>query len=133
MVTCYLGIGSNLGNRAKNIGLAVKEISALKRTKIIKTSTLIETKPVGGPLAQPKFLNAALKINTALSASAILKELKIIEKRLGRMKTVRNGPRMIDIDILLYGDKVINTKRLIIPHPRMFKREFVIRPLSEII
>ena len=133
MVTCYLGIGSNLGNRRKNIKLAIQKISALKDTEVIKSSRMIETEPVGGPVGQGKFLNAALKIRTSLSPLILLKKLKSIEKQLGREKTVRNGPRTIDLDILFYGDRIINSKNLTIPHPRVFEREFVIKPLLEII
>lgn len=133
MMTCYLGIGSNLGDRRKNISSAIKKIKALKDTKVIKVSRLIETEPVGGPAGQPKFLNGALKIKTNLPPLTLLKEIKKIEKELGRAKTVRYGPRVIDLDILLYADKIIKSKALTIPHPKMFIRDFVIRPLSEII
>jgi len=133
MVTCYLGIGSNLGNRRKNIELSVKRINALRGIRVIKLSKIIETEPVGGPRNQPKFLNAALKINTSLIPSVLLKNLKTIECELGRTKTVRWGPRTIDLDILFYGDKIINTKNLKIPHPKVFERKFVIEPLLEVI
>jgi 2-amino-4-hydroxy-6-hydroxymethyldihydropteridine diphosphokinase len=133
MVTCYLGIGSNLGDRQKNIRLAVKKINALKGARVIKLSKIIETEPVGGPRGQNKFLNAALKISTNLSPLLLLKNLKRIEKKLGRVKTVRYGPRIIDLDILFYGNRIVNRKDLKIPHPRLFEREFVIKPLLEII
>lgn len=133
MDICYLGIGSNLGNRQRNITLAIKKINALEDTKIIKVSKLIETKPVGGPKSQPEFLNAALKIKTNIPPLNLLKRLKKIEKELGRRKTVRYGPRTIDLDILFYGDKIINRKNLKIPHPKIFEREFVIKPLLEVI
>jgi len=133
MVICYLGIGSNLGNRRKNIESAVKTINSLKKTKALKLSRIIETNAVGGPRYQPKFLNAALKISTGLSPLVLLKNLKQIELELGRIKTVRWGPRIIDLDILFYGDKVVNTEELKIPHPRVFERSFVLKPLSEII
>ena len=133
MVTCYLGIGSNLGDRHKTIKLAVKEINDLKDTKVIRLSRIIETKPVGGPSGQAKFLNAALKIKTNLTAFTLLEKLKQIEKKLGRKKTVRFGPRTIDLDILFYGNKIINRKNLKIPHPKIFEREFVMKPLLEII
>lgn len=133
MAICYIGVGSNLGRRRKNIREALEKINLLKGTKIIKTSKLIETNPVGGPVGQPKFLNAALKISTNLSPLNLLKKLKTIEKELGRKKTVRWGPREIDLDILFYGDKVINRKELQIPHPRLFEREFVIKPLLEVL
>lgn len=133
MQTCYLGVGSNLGARRENIGSAIKKINSLKDTRVVKKSKLIETNPVGGPAGQPKFLNGALKIKTELTPLTLLKKLKEIEKGLGRAKTVRYGPRTIDLDILLYADKIIKRKGLMIPHPKMFERDFVIRPLAEII
>jgi len=133
MVVSYLGVGSNLGNRQKNIKLAIKRIDALKGTKVIKTSCVIETYPVGGPRGQGKFLNAALKIKTNLSVINLLKELKQIEKELGRARTVRWGPRVIDLDILFYADKVIKTKNLTIPHPRILGRDFVIKTLAQVL
>lgn len=133
MVTCYLGIGSNLGDRRGNIRLSIKKINSLKGTKIIKLSRMIETKPVGGPKKQRKFLNAALKIKTNLTPFNLLKNLKKIELELGRTKTLRWGPRTIDLDILFYGGRAINSKILKIPHPRIFQRDFVIRPLLEIL
>lgn len=133
MITCYLGVGSNLGDRRKNIKLAIKEINALKDTKVIRASRIIETKPVGGPVSQPKFLNGALKIATLIPPSPLLKKLKNIEKKLGRAKSVHNRPRTIDLDILFYGDRIINRKDLVIPHPRIFERDFVLGALSEII
>ncbi|MBU4303548.1 MAG: 2-amino-4-hydroxy-6-hydroxymethyldihydropteridine diphosphokinase [Candidatus Omnitrophica bacterium] len=133
MVICYLGVGSNLGNRRRNIKLAVKKISALKDTEIIKESKLFEFLPSGGPAGQPNYLNAALRIKTNLSPLNLLKKLKKIENDLGRIPTVRFGPRIIDLDILLYGDRVIRNKALTIPHPRMFNRDFVIKPLTEVL
>jgi len=133
MVTCYLGIGSNLGDRLKTIKSAVKKINTLKDTKVIKLSKIIETDPVGGPVGQPKFLNAALKISTVLPPRKLLKELKNIEKNLGRKQSVRFGPRAIDLDILFYGNEIINYSNLKIPHPRIFERDFVIKPLLEVI
>lgn len=133
MVTCYLGIGSNLGDREKNIRLALHKVNGLKGTKIIKVSKIIETKPIGGPSHQGKFLNAALKIKTNFSPLMLLKELKKIEKELGRTRTLRYSPRTIDLDILFFGNKIINRKNLKIPHPQVFKREFVIRTLEQIL
>lgn len=133
MVVCYLGIGSNLGKRNKNIRLAIRKIKALKNTKLLKVSKVMETKPIGGPRNQNKFLNAAIKIKTGLSPSLLLKKLKRIEMELGRTKTVRYGPRTIDLDILFYGDSFIKRKNLSIPHPKVFQRKFVIGPLLEII
>jgi 2-amino-4-hydroxy-6-hydroxymethyldihydropteridine diphosphokinase len=132
MVVCFLGVGSNLGNRRKNIKKALDYLSKTKGIKIEKSSRIYETEPVGGP-PQGKFLNAAIKIKTSLSPAILLKALKKIEKDLGRKKTVRFGPRQIDLDILFYANKIIKTRNLVIPHPRMFEREFVLKPLREII
>jgi dihydroneopterin aldolase/2-amino-4-hydroxy-6-hydroxymethyldihydropteridine diphosphokinase len=133
MEICYIGIGSNLGDRRKNIMSAVKKIKSLNNTEVIKVSKIIETEPVGGPSGQGKYLNGALKIKTTLSPEILLKELKRIELEIGRTKSVRNAPRVIDLDILLYGDKIIRTKGLVIPHPGWFERDFVLKPLSEIL
>jgi len=122
-----------LGNRKINIKLALQKINALKDTRVVKISNIIQTNPVGGPRGQGKFLNAALKIETKFSPINLLKKLKTIEKELGRTKTVRFGPRVIDLDILLYADKIINRKDLKIPHPRMWQRDFVLEPLSQIL
>ena len=129
----YIGIGSNLGNRRRNILLAVQGIADSKDTEVLKLSKLIETDPVGGPLGQRKFLNAALKIATDLSPESLLERLQAIERKLGRVRSVHHGPRTVDLDILFYGDKVIQTKRLQVPHPRMGERDFVIKPLLELL
>ena len=133
MQTCFLGIGSNLGDRRKNIRLALEKISRLKNTKIIKVSKIAETVPLGGPSGQGKFLNAVLKINTNLTPLKLLKQLQKIENELGRRRTVRWGPRTIDLDILLFGDKVIEGKELKIPHPRLMRRDFVLKPLLNLL
>lgn len=133
MTVCYLSIGSNLGNRIGFIKASIQKVNSLKDTQVIKASRIIETRPAGGPRNQPKFLNAALKINTRLSPAQLLKGLKKIEKDLGRVKTVRWGPRVIDLDILFYGKRLINTARLKIPHPLIFRREFVVKPLLEVL
>jgi 2-amino-4-hydroxy-6-hydroxymethyldihydropteridine diphosphokinase len=133
MVIVYLGVGSNLGERRKNIKLSVKKIRALKDTQVIKQSKLLETFPCGGPAGQSKYLNAALKIRTCFTPLKLLKKLKDIENSMGRRKTVRFGPRIIDLDVLLYGDETIRNRKLTIPHPRLFSREFVIKPLMEVL
>jgi 2-amino-4-hydroxy-6-hydroxymethyldihydropteridine diphosphokinase len=133
MVICYLGIGSNLGNRKRQIKSAIAKINSLKNTRVLRVSKITETDPVGGPCGQSKFLNGALKIKTGLSPLVLLKKLKKIERELGRTKSVRFGPCAIDLDILFYADKIINRKELVVPHPRMFERNFVLKPLSEII
>ncbi len=132
MVICYLGIGSNLGDRNRNIKEAIKKINLLKDTQVIKISKIIETKPVGGPPAQGNFLNAALKIQTRISPLKLLKDLKEIEKDLGRTKTVKYGPRVIDLDILFYGDETYERQTYVIPHPRLQGRAFVLVPFCDL-
>jgi 2-amino-4-hydroxy-6-hydroxymethyldihydropteridine diphosphokinase len=130
---CYLGIGSNLGNRRKNIKSAIEKIGALKGTRLLKASSIIETKPVGGPAGEPDYLNCCLKISTGFTPRELFKKLQDIEVALGRpRKHPRFDRRTIDIDILFFADKIINTKELIVPHPRIFERDFVLRPLMEI-
>jgi len=119
-----------LGDRQKNIEQAINEL-ANAGVKILKVSSIIETEPVGGP-AQGKFLNAALKAQTVLSPQDLLKTIHQIETALGRVRTVKDGPRTIDIDILLYGNLQMDTPELTIPHPRMRERAFVMQPLFEI-
>jgi len=131
MVTCYLSLGSNLGERRENIAAAIFKIKQLKDTLITKVSSNIETEPVGGPI-QGKFLNAAIEIQTNLSCRQLLGHLQAIEEELGRVRSVKDAPRTIDLDILLYADQKINEDDLIVPHPRMKEREFVILPLKEI-
>ena len=133
MQTCFLGIGSNLGDRSNNIRLALEKISRLKNTKIAGLSKITETEPLGGPSGQGKFLNAVLKINTNLTPLKLLKQLQKIENELGRRRTVRWGPRTIDLDILLFGDKVIERRDLKIPHPRLMERDFVLKPLLSLL
>lgn len=130
MARVYLGIGSNLENRRENIEKAVALLKVSK-IKLRKISKIIETEPVGGS-KQGKFLNAVLEADTHLRPHRLLETLKNIERQLGRKKSVRFGPRTIDLDILLYGKAIINDKDLIIPHPRMFEREFVLKPLKQI-
>ena len=122
-----------MGDRRKIIKSAVKKIEALKETRVIKLSRIIETEPVGCPKGAGKFLNAVLKIRTSLPPLTLLKNLKSIEKELGRKKSQRYAPRTIDLDILFYGGRSVNAKELQIPHPRLFERDFVLKPLSEII
>ncbi len=133
MVICYVGVGSNLGDRRKNVWQAIREIGNLENTRIIKTSSFFDTTPVGGPVGQPRFLNGVIKLKTSLQPGKLLEALQRIEIGLGRRRTVCNGPRTIDLDILLFGERFIQKKGLIIPHPRMFERDFVLGPLLEVL
>jgi 2-amino-4-hydroxy-6-hydroxymethyldihydropteridine diphosphokinase len=131
MTEVFIGIGSNLGDREENIQRAVASLKKNPHIKVDKVSSLIETEPAEG-LPQPRYLNGVIKIRTDLLAADLLKFLQDIERALGRERTVKNGPRTIDLDILLYGDEVIDGPILTVPHPRMWEREFVLRPLEEI-
>jgi len=131
MVTCYIALGSNLGDRQYYIETAIRGIRLLMDTRVNKISRIIETLPEGG-LPQRSYLNCVIEIQTALSPYQLLKNLQKIEADLGRVRTIENAPRNIDLDILVYGRAKIKEDSLCIPHPRMFQREFVIKPLKEI-
>jgi len=132
MTTAYLGLGSNLGDRRRNLEAALEALRAHPQITVSAVSAFLETDPVGGPPGQGKFLNAAAEIETDLAPEALLEELKRIERALGRTPGPRWGPREIDLDILLYGKEVLETETLVIPHPRMRERRFVLAPLAEI-
>jgi 2-amino-4-hydroxy-6-hydroxymethyldihydropteridine diphosphokinase len=131
-VTAYIGVGSNLGDRAVTISAAVARLDAHPKIRVIRRSALIETEPVGPP--QPMYLNGAVCIETTLPATALLQELLDVERQLGRVRDLseRMGPRTIDLDLLLFGETVIDEPGLAVPHPRMAERAFVLRPLAEI-
>ncbi|GLI53569.1 2-amino-4-hydroxy-6-hydroxymethyldihydropteridine diphosphokinase [Thermodesulfovibrio yellowstonii] len=126
----YLLLGSNLGNRGKNIDNAINELKACGLI-ISKKSSLYNTSP-WGYTEQPEFLNQALECFTSFEPLELLKEIKKIEKKMGREKTVRYGPRIIDIDIIFYDDLIFKSDELTIPHPLMHERDFVLKPLCEI-
>lgn len=130
MATVYLSIGSNLGRREDNCLKALKTIEE-KGMTIKKKSLLYETEP-WGVREQPYFINMAVQVETDLPPDELLQVVKEIEKEMGRTKTYKWGPRIIDIDILLYDDLIYETSGLKIPHPFMHERDFVLRPLSEI-
>ncbi len=131
MTKVYAGLGSNLGNREANLVRAITRIDACKDICVKGKSGFYKTKPVGGP-PQPDYLNCAISLETVIEPQALLKEFKKIETELGRKPGVRWGPRIIDLDILLYGDRVVNDNNLKIPHESMHKRIFVLEPLCEI-
>ncbi len=127
-VTVYLGLGSNLGNRQENLDQALKLLA--QRMRLGKVSSIYDTEPIGN-VNQPRFLNMACEAFTRLSPEGLLALVKGIEQKLGRYS--RSGePRIIDIDVLLFGDQVVNTRDLVIPHPQIAERSFVLVPLSEI-
>ncbi len=130
MATVYLLLGSNLGDRANNIENALEELNKIGII-ILKKSSLYETKP-WGYTEQPDFLNLAIECSTNLTPFDLLREIKKIEIKLGRENTIKYGPRIIDIDIILYDNLILKSDTLTIPHPLMHKREFVLKPLCEI-
>ncbi len=130
MSTAYIGIGSNLGNREENCGRAIALLIEHGVT-VTKRSSMIETEPWGVE-DQPKFINMAVEIETSLTPEELLTFLKRTETDIGRQPGLRWGPRMIDLDILLYDDLVLKTPDLEIPHPRIAERDFVLKPLAEI-
>jgi len=128
-VTAYLGLGSNMGNRQDNLERALDFLS--QRLRIEKVSSIYDTEPMGN-VNQPRFLNLVCQVYTSLAPAALLALGKGIESKLGRVSGESNAPRPIDIDILFYGDEVIETPELIIPHPRLTGRAFVLVPLVQI-
>ena len=126
-----IALGSNLGNREANLRAAMESMRSLGEVKRI--STFHDTAPVGY-LDQPRFLNAAVLLRTTLPPQELLQALLAIEQQMGRNRAtaVPKGPRVIDLDILLYGDAVLDTPTLVLPHPQMHERAFVLKPLAEI-
>jgi len=130
MKTVYLGLGSNVGDRARNIQTALEKLAA-PDLRVLRVSSLYETEPVGFT-AQRWFLNLAAEAETDLFPMQLLARIAKTEQALGRVRTVPNGPRTLDIDILLYGRAVVRSTKLEIPHPRMGERRFVLAPLAEL-
>ena len=126
--TVVIALGSNLGDRRWYLRRAIDELRRV--ISIVRVSPIIETEPVDAP--PPKFLNAVVLGHTHLSPEELLDALQAIETRLGRRRTTRNAPRVIDLDLILHGVNVRHTRRLTLPHPRYREREFVMRPLREI-
>jgi len=126
----YLSLGSNLGDREGNLRAAIEALRGA-RVRVGKVSSFYETEPVDY-LEQPWFLNCVVDGETAVPAPELLRALREIETRIGSKKEFAKGPRLLDIDILLYGDDTILTAELQVPHPRMLARKFVLEPLAEI-
>ena len=129
MASAFIGLGANLGGRAATLREAVGRLKDLG--EIVAVSSLYETAPVGY-LDQPPFLNAAVALETALTAPDLMSALLAIEHDLGRVRTFRNAPRTVDLDLLLVDDLVLDTPELTLPHPRLHERAFVLVPLAEI-
>jgi 2-amino-4-hydroxy-6-hydroxymethyldihydropteridine diphosphokinase len=132
MPVAFVSLGANLGDRAATMDQALRALAQSPHIKVTGVSSFLETEPVGGPPGQGKYLNAVAQLETTLDPASLLAFLLDTEKQLGRVRTVRNAPRTLDLDILLYDDLVHLASDPIIPHPRMHEREFVLSPLSEI-
>jgi 2-amino-4-hydroxy-6-hydroxymethyldihydropteridine diphosphokinase len=130
MATVYLGLGANIGNREANLRTALRDLTRMARVEAV--SSLYETDPIGS-VPQPAFYNAACRIETGLEPESLLRFLKSVEHEIGRRPSrPAGGPRPIDLDILLYEDRVLQSQDLTIPHPRLAERAFVLVPLAEI-
>ena len=131
MSRALLGLGANLGDRADTLARAVASLHVLPRTRVTRVSSLYETEPVGYA-DQPDFLNLVVELDTTMSPHALLGACLGIEVALGRRRTFKNAPRVVDIDLLRYDNHVCRDMDLILPHPRMGERGFVLEPLSEL-
>jgi len=128
---CYLGLGSNFGNKLENIQKAISKLKDYDKIKILEISTIMETKPYGNT-EQPDFLNCVLEIETTFDPEKLLKTCLEIETEMGRIRNKKWEPRIIDIDILFFGNEVIDEENLKIPHPFIHKRRFILESLNEI-
>lgn len=131
MVKAYLGLGSNIGDRAHQLQQAIRIIDQYQYIDVTSISPIYETAPVGYT-DQPQFLNLCIEIETTLDPQELLKRCLETEEALHRVRKIRWGPRTLDVDILLYGNEIIEEDNLIIPHPRMAERAFVLIPLNDI-
>ncbi len=131
MAQAFIGLGSNLGDRKDNLRRALEVLQADPRIIVRRVSRFVETRPRGGP-PQGNFLNAAAELQSDLSPRELLKVLLETEAQLGRVRTETWGPRTIDLDLLLYEDRIVQEADLLVPHPLMHQRKFVLKPLSEI-
>ena len=133
-VQAYIGLGSNLGNRETNLRSALLKLGELPQTQFVRESSFIETEPVDSPDGSGPFINGVAELETSLSPRDLLEGLLGIERDLGRDRRgrPRNAPRTLDLDLLLYGEQLIDEPDLQVPHPRMTEREFVLWPLLQI-
>jgi len=132
MSQALLGLGANLGDRSRQLQLALAELNALADVQVDRVSRFLETQPVGGPNAQPDYLNAAATLTVSTTPQLLWESLASIEAKLGRTRVTRWGARSIDLDLLLFDDLIVETRELTIPHPRLALRRFVLEPAAEI-
>ncbi len=131
MIVAYIGLGSNLDQPEKHVLDAMAELELLPDCCKVKISSLYRSAPIG-PQDQPDFINAVVQLETELSAQSLLEQLQQLEQKHGRVRTQHWGPRTLDLDLLLYGNMIIKTEKLTVPHPHMAERSFVLCPLLEI-
>lgn len=131
VVPAYVGLGSNLSNPSEQVERAFEELALIPETELVARSSLYRSAPLGD-IEQPDFVNAVAKLATFLDAFALLEHLQEIENLHGRVRGVRWGPRVLDLDLLVYGDRRINTAMLTVPHPGIGERNFVLLPLREV-
>lgn len=130
--TVYIGLGSNLGDRVRQIAQALALLDSLDGISVVRVASLIETQPVGGAAGQNDYLNGVAQLDCRFSAMELLAILLDVEKQLGRTRTEPWGARTIDLDLLLFDDQIIDEPQLQVPHPRMHERDFVLKPLAEL-
>lgn len=128
----YIGLGSNLGDRAATLNVARADLDADPEIEVARCSTFYETAPVGGPAGQGPYLNAVAELRTTLPPRELLRRLHAIEARHGRVRSTPNAPRTLDLDLLIYGMCVSAGPDVVVPHPRMWERSFVLEPLAEL-
>lgn len=131
MSAAYIALGANLGDPASTLHAAFGALANLPDSRVIRCSSLYRTAPVG-IVDQPEFVNAVALLETTLMPQALLEELLDIERRFGRLRAEKNGPRTLDLDLLLYDDQFLDLPELTLPHPRLHLRAFVLQPLAEL-
>jgi 2-amino-4-hydroxy-6-hydroxymethyldihydropteridine diphosphokinase len=132
MARVHVALGGNVGDVKATLARAVRAMDRLPSTRVTAVSPLFRTRAVGGPPGQPDFLNGAAELETGLSPTALMAALLDIERKLGRRRDVPDGPRTVDLDILLWEDRLVDDPRVTVPHPRMERRGFVLLPLARI-
>jgi 2-amino-4-hydroxy-6-hydroxymethyldihydropteridine diphosphokinase len=131
-VRAWVALGSNLGSRRAHLDGAVAALTRARGVRVVRSSGWVETEPQGGPVGQGRYLNGVVELETTLGARELLDLLLAIEREAGRVRGERNGPRTLDLDLLFFGDAAIDEPDLIVPHPRLEEREFVLEPLAQL-
>ncbi|MBI4322750.1 MAG: 2-amino-4-hydroxy-6-hydroxymethyldihydropteridine diphosphokinase [Candidatus Omnitrophica bacterium] len=131
MSRVFVGIGSNEGDRLEHLSRAIQALGSTPGISVTQMATIYDTEPLGPP--QPEYLNTVVELDTTRSPQQLLDALQLLERQLGRLPSAQRwGPRVIDLDILLYDDRILNEPTLVIPHPRLHERRFVLEPLAQL-